>query len=142
MDLIEQPVGNWRACGPPRPHKAGEARLMLITEDPGGAEVSAIPVAKRSPRVSVNVRGTCRMLQKDVSLYGTNRRSPLESTKVSKNEPKNGAKRTQKTTCKCGKEAKRSEKRTREGNILARFSPTLVRPRQAPTLFDFARAAG
>jgi hypothetical protein len=52
------------------------------------------------------------MLQKDVNLYGTNRRSPLESTEVSKNEPKNGAKRTQKTTCKRGKEAKRSEKRT------------------------------
>jgi hypothetical protein len=82
------------------------------------------------------------MLQKDVKLYGTNRRSPLESTKVSKNEPKNGAKRTQKTTCKCGKEAKRSEKRTREGNILARFSPALARSRQAPTVFDFGRAAG
>jgi len=114
---------------------------MLITEDPVAGEVSAIPVAKRSPRVSANIRRTCRMLQKDVKLYGTNRRSPLESTKVSKNEPKNGAKRTQKTTCKYGKEAKRSEKRTREGNILARFSATLLRPRQAPTVFDFARAA-
>jgi hypothetical protein len=82
------------------------------------------------------------MLQKDVNLYGTNRRSPLESTKVSKNEPKNSAKRTQKTSCKRGKEAKRSEKRTQGGNILARFSPTLLRPQQAPTAFDFARAAG
>ena len=142
MDLIGQPVGNWRACGPPRPHKAGEARLMLIIEDPGGDEVSAIAVAKRSPSVSANVRGTCRMVQKDVNLYGTNLRSPLESTRASKNEAKNGAKRTQETTCKCGKEAKRSEKRTRDGNILARFSPTLVRPRQAPTAFDFARPAG
>jgi len=115
---------------------------MLITEDPGGAEVSAIPVAKRYPRVSINVRGTCRMFQKDVNLYGTNRRSPLESTKGSENELKNGAKRTQKTTCKCGKEAKRSEKRTQGGNILARFSPTLLRPQQAPTAFDFARPAG
>jgi hypothetical protein len=56
---------------------------MLITED-HGAEVSAIPVAKRSPKVSATVRGMCRMLQKDVNLYGTNLRSPLESTKVSK----------------------------------------------------------
>jgi hypothetical protein len=85
---------------------------MLITEDPGGAEASAIPVAKRSPKVSSNILGMCRMLQKDVNLYGTNRRSPLESTKVSRNEPKNSAKRTQETSCKRAKEAKRSQKRT------------------------------
>src|SRR5208337_1733946 len=108
MDLIEQPVGNWRACGPPRPHKAGEARLMLITEDPEGAEVSAIPVAKRSPRVSVNVRGTCRMLQKDVKLYGTNLRSPLESTKVSKNELKKRAANAEKRPNEAKNEPKRA----------------------------------
>jgi hypothetical protein len=62
------------------------------------------------------------MFEKDVKINGTNRRSPLESTKVSKNKPKNSPKAAPKTTRKCAKEAKQSEEQTQKGTIPARYS--------------------
>jgi hypothetical protein len=75
-----------------------------------------------SPACRPEGRRYCRMFKKDVKFNGTNSTSPLESTKVSENKLKKGPKATQKTSRKCVKEAKQSEKETQTDNIPARFS--------------------
>jgi hypothetical protein len=97
---------------------------VFITEDPALVRVIAIAAVERSPRarVSASVQAACRMYKKDVKIKGTNRRSPLESTEVSKNKLKNAPNAAQKTTHKWVKEAKQSEEQSQKGSISAHFS--------------------
>jgi hypothetical protein len=64
---------------------------MFITEDRGLVREMALAAAERSPRVSINVTAICRTFKKDVNFNGTNLRTPLESTKVSKKRTQNKA---------------------------------------------------
>jgi hypothetical protein len=95
---------------------------MFTTEDPGLVRLMATAAAERSPRVSTNILAACRMFKKDVKFNGTNSTSPLESTKVPKNKLKKGPIAAQKTSRKCVKEVKQSEKQTQRSNIPTRFS--------------------
>jgi hypothetical protein len=56
-------------------------------------------------------------MQKDVKFNGTNQRSPLESTKVSKKRTQTNSKRTGKTCCKHAKKPKRSGKATSKRQV-------------------------
>ena len=124
MDLHGQSVRKLPSCSHPRPHEAAGARLVFITEDPALVRAIAIAAVERSPRarVSASVQAACRMYKKDVKIKGTNRRSPLESTEVSKNKLKNAPNAAQKTTHKWVKEAKQSEEQSQKGSISAHFS--------------------
>jgi hypothetical protein len=55
--------------------------------------------------------------KKMLNLYGTNRRSPLESTKVSKKQTQTRSKQTGKTCSKQAKKPKQSERLTPKGHI-------------------------
>jgi hypothetical protein len=48
-----------------------------------------------SQKTSPSILPACRKIKKDVNLEGTNRRSPLESTKVSKKQTQNKLKQSQ-----------------------------------------------
>jgi hypothetical protein len=55
---------------------------MFLTEDPRLIRKATIPKAEPSQRAVTSGSGARRKLKKDVNFNGTNRRSPLESTKV------------------------------------------------------------
>jgi hypothetical protein len=69
---------------------------MFITEDRGLVRVMVTAGAECPSRVSINVPAICRTFKKDVNFNGTNLRTPLESTKASKNKPKKGPRIPQK----------------------------------------------
>jgi hypothetical protein len=94
MDLDQQSARYERAGSRPRPRETGETTVLAISEHAGLVMRMAIPAAGRSSTVSIKVAATWRRPKKDVNFNGTNRTSPLESIKVSKNKPKNGAKET------------------------------------------------
>jgi len=110
MDLDEEAVRSLRGCSPYRPCEAKEAGLIFISEDPWLVRVMAIPATVCSSKAAPNVPETSGKFRKDVNSDGTNRRSPLESTKVPKNEPKRRPKEAE----KCAKSTPRSSNKAKE----------------------------
>jgi hypothetical protein len=89
----------------------------------GGSPFSYIVVSRRIMKSSLRMTAfkgfcaACRGVQdvkKDVNFDGTNSTSPLESTKVSKNELRTNSKRSGKTCCEDAKEVKQSEGGSKE----------------------------
>ena len=109
MDLDEEANRILRGCSTHRPCEAGEAGLVFI-EDPWLVRAMAIPATECSSKAAPNVPETSGKFRKDVNSDGTNRRSPLESTKVPKNEPKRRPKEAE----KCAKSTPRSSNKAKE----------------------------
>jgi hypothetical protein len=75
----------------------------------------AIPATECSSKAAANVPETSRKLRKDVNSDGTNRRSPLESTKVPKKRTQKACKRGRKMCQKYAEKLKQSERATPKG---------------------------
>jgi hypothetical protein len=86
MDSGVQVVSTLWGGGTPPLREDTEAGVMRAIE--GRCPISAwgIAAGRCSPEAGLNVLRTGRKLKKDVSLEGTNLTSPLESTRLSKNE--------------------------------------------------------
>jgi hypothetical protein len=118
MDLDEEAVRILRGRGPHRLREAREAGAIFISEDPRLVRAMAIPATECSSKAEANVPETSRKFRKDVNIYGTNRRSPLESTKVSKKRTQKACKRGRKTCQEYARKHKQTEKATPKGQIL------------------------
>jgi len=110
MDLYEEAVGSLRGCARHRPCEAREAGLTFVSQDPRLVGAMAIRATECSGRAAANVPETRRKFTKDVNINGTNRRNPLESTKVPKNEPKRRPKEAE----KCAKSTPKSSNKAKE----------------------------
>jgi len=127
MDLDEKAVRILRGCNPHRPCEAGEVGLIFISEDPRLVRAMAIPAAKCSSKAAPNVPETRRKFTKDVKSNGTNPRSPLESTKVTKKRTQKASKRGRKMCPEYAKKLKQSERATPKGQIPEEGSPCQAR---------------
>ena len=134
MDLDEEAVRSWRGCSPHRPCEAREVGLIFISEDPRLVRPMPIPATECSSKAAANVPETRRKFTKDVNINGTNRRSPLESTKVPKKRTQKACKRGRKMSQEYAKKLKRSERATPKGQILEEGSPCLAHFALAPLL--------
>ena len=119
MDLHEEAAWSWRGCSPHRPLEAREVGLIFITEDPRLVRAMPIPATECSSKAAANAPETRRKFTKDVKSNGTNRRSPLESTKVPKKQTQKASKRGRKMCREYAKKLKQSERATPKGQILA-----------------------
>ena len=110
MDLDEEAVRIWQGCRPHRPCEAREVGLIFITGDPPLVRAMGIPATECFSKAAPNVPETRIKFRKDVNSDGTNRRSPLESTKVPKNEPKRRPKEAE----KCAKSTQKNSNKAKE----------------------------
>ena len=117
MDLDEKAVRILRDCNPRRPWEARDVELIFISEDPRLVRVMAIPATECSIRAAANVPETRRKFTKDVNIDGTNRRSPLESTKVAKKRTQKACKRGRKMCQQYAKKLKQSERATQKAKF-------------------------
>ena len=115
MDLDEEAARILRGCSPHRPCEAREVGLIFISEDPRLVRAMAIPATECSSKDAANVPETRRKFTKDVKSNGTNRRSPLESTKVPKKRTQKVSKRGRKMCPEYAKKLKQSERATPKG---------------------------
>jgi hypothetical protein len=74
--------------------------VIYVTQNPRLVRARAIPATECSRNSAPNLIEKQMRSKKDVKFEGTNRRSPLESTKVSKNKHKMGPKQSGKTCSK------------------------------------------
>jgi hypothetical protein len=112
MNLDDGAVQILRGCSPHRACEAREVGLIFISEDPGLIRAMAIAATECSSKAAANVRETHRKFRKDVKSNGTNRRSPLESTKVPKKRTQKASKKGRKMCPECAKKHKQSERTT------------------------------
>ena len=105
-----EPFSIVQGWGGLRPWEDTKAGAMFVTEDRQPVRTTAAPTTEPSRRAATSVLGTHSRLKKDVNFNGTNRRSHLESTKVSKNKLKMGSKQSGKTCCKYAKEPEQKQK--------------------------------
>src|SRR5208337_3896115 len=117
MDLDEKAVQISRGCSPHRPCESREVGLIFVSEDPRLASTIAIAATECSSKAAANVPKTRRKFTKDVNINGTNRISPLESTKVSKKRTQKACKKGRKMCQEDAKNLKQSEKATPKGQI-------------------------
>ena len=132
MDLDEKAVQISRGCSPHRPCEAREVGLIIVSEDPGLARTMAIAATECSSKAAANVPKTRRKFTKDVNINGTNRRSPLESTKVPKKRTQKASKKGRKKCQEYAKKLKQSERASPKGQILDEGSPCQARFALAP----------
>ena len=118
MHLDEEAVWILRGCSPHRPCEAREVGLIFISEDPRRVRAMAISATECSSKAAANVPETRRKFTKDVNSNGTNRRSPLESTKVPKKQTQKASKRDRKMCQEYAKKLKQGERATPKGQIL------------------------
>ena len=119
MDLHEEAVRSLRGYSPHRSCEAREVGLISISEDPRLVRAMPIPATECSSKAAANAPETRRKFTKDVKSNGTNRRSPLESTKVPKKQTQKASKRGRKMCREYAKKLKQSERATPKGQILA-----------------------
>jgi hypothetical protein len=112
MDIRAERVLILPTGGGLRPWEDTKAGAMFVTEDPRPVRTTAVPTTEFSRKATTSVLGTHSKLKKDVKFNGTNRRSPLESTKVSKNKLKMGSKQSGKTCYKYAREPEQSKRET------------------------------
>jgi hypothetical protein len=110
MDIRAERVLILPSGGGLRPWEGTKVGVTLVTEDPRLVRATAIPTTEFSRKATTSVLGTHSKLKKDVNFNGTNRRSPLESTKVSKNKLKMGSKQSGKTCRKYAIEPEQKQK--------------------------------
>jgi hypothetical protein len=127
MDLDEETARSLRGCSAHRPCEARQVGLIFISEDPGLVRAMAIAATECSGKAAANVPETRRKFTKDVNIDGTNRRSPLESTKVPKKRTQKASKRGRKMCQEYAKKLKQSERATPKGQILAGCRKTPVK---------------
>ena len=139
MDLHEEAVRSLRGYSPHRSCEAREVGLISISEDPRLVRAMPIPATECSSKAAANAPETRRKFTKDVKSNGTNRRSPLESTKVPKKQTQKACKRGRKMCQEYAKKLKRSERATPKGQILAAGLNWL---RKNPFGVSFRGAAG
>ena len=97
MDVVVKP-GLFTPSGSPlRPWEDTEAGLIFVTEDPQQVGARANPTTEFCRRAVPNDFESPGNFERDVKIEGTNSTSPLESTKVSKNELEMGPKLCPKT---------------------------------------------
>ena len=140
MDLCGEAILILRGSGPLPPCQDTEAGVMHVSEDPRLLRARAIPATECSRKAAPSfwsAAACCRFCvsslletlreasfrprkaaagyrapkKKDVKLDGTNSISPVESTKVSRNELKTNAKRSGKTCCEYAKEPEQTYER-------------------------------
>ena len=90
---------------------------MFISEDPRLGRAMAIPATECSGRGAANVPETYGKFRKDVNINGTNRRSPLGSTKVPKKRTQKACKKGRKVCQQYATRPKQSEKATQKAKF-------------------------
>jgi len=116
MDLGEEGVLILQGGGPLRPCEDTKTAVKCVTQDRPLVRATPIPATACPQKAAPNVLETHGKLKKDVKFEGTNRRSPLESTKVSKNKLERSANKAE-NAVQISKRAKTNQKNDPKGAI-------------------------